>query len=306
MDSRLRTIQRQFNRSADSSYDAHANVQRLMAESLAAHVLKLSAGRSPAITGILEIGCGTGALTAKLLAAFPAASITAVDVAPAMLQAAQRRISASGASSPAASARSAHPPEVAPPHQGTPPPSSRVDWIAADIETWAAQAVPGSFDLIVSNACLQWLIHPQETIRSLRRLLRPQGLLACTTFGPDTFHELHEAFADAYRRNGLRPQRHGLSLRSPQQWQAMLAEAEFIGIACERSAHSEQHATVRDFLHTVKAVGASASEADSSSRQGLSKRSLFADMFHAYEQRFGNAEGVPATYDLLLLQACTS
>lgn len=288
MNSRLRTIQRRFDRSAESAYDTHANVQRFMASSLSAAIAGLANHcPKPDAVHILEIGCGTGALTAKLADLFPSASITALDLAPAMLKAAQQRLHAAGIQ------------------------TDRINWILSDIDGWLAeQAASGSasgcgaFDLIVSNACFQWLTGPGDTLTALGRTLRPGGSLAFTTFGPETFQELHQSFADAYRSNGLPPQRHGLSFRSPEQWQLLLAEAGFADIARERKFHCEHHPSVRDFLHSVKAVGASASEAIPP--QGISRRALFADMYRSYEARFRTPGGsIPATYDLLLLQART-
>jgi malonyl-CoA O-methyltransferase len=43
---------------------------------------------------VLEIGCGTGFLSEALLARLPAASLTATDIAPAMLERARQRLGA--------------------------------------------------------------------------------------------------------------------------------------------------------------------------------------------------------------------
>ena len=69
-------IRRDFDRAA-TTYDAHASVQNRLALELAARI-----DDEPA--SILELGCGTGTLTAHLRARFPAAEIVAVDFSPAM------------------------------------------------------------------------------------------------------------------------------------------------------------------------------------------------------------------------------
>jgi malonyl-CoA O-methyltransferase len=277
MDSRLNVIRRQFNRSAASSYDNHAHVQRMMAERLASSLIGSLNIRNHDGLNILEIGCGTGVLTEILLREWSSASITALDLAEAMIEAAQQRVSSSNGQ----------------PH--------RARFLSADIERWASEAEPASFDLIVSNACFQWLRHPRETLRYLRRMLCSGGSLAFTTFGPHTFRELHEAFDEAYRTSGQEPQRHGLSFHTLSQWQLMLEEAGFGRIQYEQSLQMEEYATVRDFLHSVKAVGASTSEA--SPLPGIGSRRLFANMFKEYEDKFSIPGGIAATYDLLLIHA---
>jgi trans-aconitate 2-methyltransferase len=74
---------------------------------------------------VIDLGCGPGNSTAQLAARWPAAHITGLDNSPAMIDAAQKSY---------------------PTHQ----------WIAGDVATWADDPGP-SFDLVFSNAALQWL-----------------------------------------------------------------------------------------------------------------------------------------------------
>lgn len=278
--SRNSAVQRQFNRSA-ISYDTHAHVQRSMANQLARSLAEWKNKGLPSEPSILEIGCGTGALTQIVVNAWPSAKITAIDIAPEMIELASKRF------------RSAHP-------GSRNRAADRLRFLQADIETWAAAAPESSVDIIVSNACFQWLSSPQKTLSQLRRMLRPGGLLLFTTFGPDTFREMHEAFNEVYRVNGLEPQRHGLSFASPVQWEIMLQESGYSSFNCERSIHKEKYASAKDFLYSVKGMGASTSEAVTVS--GYSLRRLFTDMYQEYENKFSMQGGVAATYDLLLIQ----
>ncbi|CAM4331716.1 malonyl-ACP O-methyltransferase BioC [Paenibacillus tarimensis] len=269
MSGRLNRIRRQFDRSASGGYEIHAAVQRTMAGNLAAGL-----PHPQGLEDVLEIGCGTGFLTEKL-AGGAYRTVTALDLAPSMLEAAGRRTA------------------------GTP---ADICFVLADAEEWAAEPVrKAEYDLIVSSACFQWLERPAETIGHLHRLLRPGGMLAFATFGPGTFRELHEAFARAYAALGLKPERHGLSFREPEEWQADLLNAGFSHVRFERSEQAKLYASVPGFLHAVKGVGASVSEA--AERPGLGSRRLFLDMFRRYEERYGTPEGITATYELIYFQA---
>jgi len=74
-----------FNHAAHS-YDTTADIQAIVAEALLARIGYLSP------RSILDIGCGTGLLTALALKRWPDAAITAVDAAPAMLDVARAKL----------------------------------------------------------------------------------------------------------------------------------------------------------------------------------------------------------------------
>jgi malonyl-CoA O-methyltransferase len=52
-----------------------------------------------------------------------------------------------------------------------------------------------SVDIAVSNLMLQWCDDLDAAFREVRRVLKPDGLFAFTTFGPDTLRELRAAWA---------------------------------------------------------------------------------------------------------------
>jgi SAM-dependent methyltransferase len=107
----------------------------------------------PAALRVLDLGCGPGSLTARLLDRLPRARSTAVDFDPVILrvgQGALRRL------------------------------NSRITWIEADIgsHAWARGWPPGRFHAAVSTTALHWL--SPEALRRLHRtvarLLRPDGV----------------------------------------------------------------------------------------------------------------------------------
>ncbi|MGD0167253.1 MAG: methyltransferase domain-containing protein [Gaiellaceae bacterium] len=155
-------IQRRFERAA-AYYDTFSPMQREMADRLV-----------EAIDGeplsILELGCGTGYLTALLRERFPDAAIEAVDFAPAMIARAGERV-------------------------------PNVRFITYDIEEIALE--PEWYDLIVSSATVQWLTEPERTIANLAGSLDADGELQLSTFGPRTFWELDEVLGELGCERGL-------------------------------------------------------------------------------------------------------
>lgn len=115
---------------------------------------------------ILELGCGTGRLTARLRQHWPQAEIQAIDVAESMLPIARERVP------------DAH-------------------FILADAESYAPV---GQFDLVISNATAQWFADPAG---SLARF--PCQQLAFSTFTANTFCELRNCFAAAGEQDRILP-----------------------------------------------------------------------------------------------------
>lgn len=93
---------------------------------------------------IVDLGCGTGTVTALLRAHWPEAQIVGVDNSEAMLERARASL-----------------PDVA--------------WVQADLAQWTPAVPP---DLLVSNAALHWLDDHATLFPRLLSYLRPGGVLA--------------------------------------------------------------------------------------------------------------------------------
>lgn len=101
-------------------------------------------------TAVLELGCGTGRLTALLAAHCPRAQITAVDAAPEMVDVARER--ALGDSSAA----------------------SRVKFVVSTFEEFSAPN--GVYDLVASNLSLHHIVEKAPFYSRLRRMMALGGL----------------------------------------------------------------------------------------------------------------------------------
>lgn len=248
-------------------YDAVTPVQRAMQDELLSRLAARIDGRS--VHRILELGCGTGGLTAKLVDHFPQAQVVVVDLAAEMVDHVRGK--------------------------GMP-----VEAIVADAEEYVRRDT-GRYDLVISNATVQWFTDPRKTIQICRGLVGPDGLVAFTTFGDRTFHELAASFAEAYADLGLIPVPHVLPLASAADWQAWCADSDV-----DQTEFISTFADVRAFLRSVQLAGASLS---AGTPRPISRRVL-ARMMACYERRFpaiapaggiGSGAGVRATYHALTI-----
>jgi malonyl-CoA O-methyltransferase len=130
---------------------------------------------------VIDAGCGAGADLALLQKDFPAAQIIGIDGAEAMVGAARAPASVLASLNSLLG-------KLLPGKAG-------VDLLCGDFGDLPLGQ--NSIDLIWSNLALHWHPQPDRVFAEWRRVLRVEGLLMFSTFGPDTFRELRRAFAAA-------------------------------------------------------------------------------------------------------------
>jgi malonyl-CoA O-methyltransferase len=155
----LELVRKHFDQAA-AGYDAHAVVQREIADRLLEHLegLKLQPET------IVDVGCGTGYCTRALQKTYSHARVTGIDLAPSMITQAKR-------------------------HRR---------WFARNPkyitgDAHALELEDNSVDLLVSSLTLQWC-DPDKVLQEFARVLKPGGLLLLSSFGPDTLMELRHAW----------------------------------------------------------------------------------------------------------------
>lgn len=260
-----KAVRQHFSRAA-CAYDEAAVLQKAVAAHLDERLdlVKLQPGR------ILDVGAGTGILTEKMLARYPKAQVVAVDLSEAMLRWAHQKLKVRG--SLLQKLRSKCP----------------ADLVAADV--YQLPFADGTFDLVVSNLMLQWCDDLDAALRELRRVLRPEGLLLFTSFGPNTLKELRAAWAQVDSRDHVN----------------IFIDMHDVGDALIRAGFGHPVMDVERFtltyeapmgvLKDLKAIGATYSAADG---RGLTGKTKFQAMLNAYEA-FRQPDGrVPATYEVV-------
>lgn len=163
-------IRESFNAAAEN-YDDAAVLQREVGDRM---LERLELIRLSPQT-ILDVGSGTGVLSRALDKRYRKAQVFSLDLAPRMLLTARRRNSW-------ISQR-----------------FGRQGFICGDAER--LPLADHSIDLIFSNLTLQWCGELERTFEEFRRVLRPEGLLLFSTFGPDTLKELRHSWHAADREN---------------------------------------------------------------------------------------------------------
>ena len=247
---------------AAAGYDAAAvlpgEVRTRLLESLA-----YLEDRVPAV--VLDVGSGTGHAAAAMKKRWPKAQVIALDVALPMLR---------------ESAQQA----------GWWRPFSRV---CAD-----ARALPladNSVDVIFSNLCLQWVEDLPSVFAGFRRVLKPGGLLVCSTFGPETLVELREAFAQADDTP------HVSRFVQIAQFGDALMMAGFRDPVLDRDLFTLTYADLPALMRELRALGAT--NALQARRHSLTGKGRFASAAAAYETLRREDGRLPSSWEVIYAHA---
>ena len=251
-------VQRSFNRAA-RDYDAAAVLQKQVREEMLSRLdlVKLKPQT------ILDAGCGTGHGGLSLSKKFKAARVVALDVAPVMLQVAQANQSLLQ--------RYLKP----------------LQPICADIEQLPLAG--DSVELAWSNLAIQWCNDLDAAFTEFHRVLKPEGLLMFSTFGPDTLRELRLASSQDNTTSVSRfIDMHDIG--------DALVRAGFSAPVLDVERYTLTYDTVMDVMRDLKAIGAH-NATDGRSR-GLQGRGFLQKLAENYEQ-FRSDNKLPATFEVV-------
>ena len=255
-----RALRRSFGRAAPA-YAAVAALQREVEARLLEQLHYLD-DRVPA--RVLDLGSGPGRAAGALKKRWPMAEVVAVDAALPMLR------------------------EV-PKHTRFWRPVRRV---CADVSR--LPFADRSADVLFSNLCLQWVDDLPAALAEFRRVLRPDGLLLFSTFGPATLSELRDAYLQAGEVPPLSP------FAQIQQVGDALLAAGFRDPVLDRDLFTLTYPDARALMHELRTLGAGDARVDRP--RGLGGRARLQRVKDAYEPL--RRDGVlPSTWETITAQA---
>lgn len=230
---------------------------------------------------VLDAGCGEGADLPTLQTRFTDAQLLGVDASPAMLAAAHDRQVAALSSMnrlltkwlPAGIGASA---------------GSVANLLCGDF----AQLPLGinSVDLVWSNLALHWHPQPDRVFAEWRRVLRVDGLLMFSCFGPDTFKELRAAFA------AVDDAPHALPFVDMHDFGDMLVNVGFSTPVMDMETITVTYASTDKLMADVRAWGGNPL---AGKRRGLLGAGAWARIVKALEQgRLSNGR-IPLTFEII-------
>ncbi len=159
--SALNKIKTAFNKSK-ASYDLHSGLQNHVGDQLIE--LLLAVFHKKNLPRVIDLGCGTGTNTQKLLDKIPVRELHAIDIADDLLKIAQQRL------------------------QGK------------NVHVYAHAfdqpfAVENAFDIAYSNMALHWSTHFEKTIQSLHTQLNKHGIIVFSVPLTGTLNELQPHYS---------------------------------------------------------------------------------------------------------------
>jgi len=251
-------IRSSFDRAAPG-YDEHAVLQREIESRLLERTEFMR--REPDM--ILDLGCGTGSASRALAGQYPRAGVVALDWAPAMLCKAAEL----AAGQPAAA--------------GFNP-------LCADMH--ALPLAARSMDLVFSNLALQWSYDIPAVFQEFRRIMRPDGMLVFTCFGPDTLYELKQAWRAVDDRPHVNdyPDMHDIGDE--------LLSAGFREPVMDAERLTLEYPDVMSLMRELKGLGAH--NVASSRSHGLTGKTSLNRMLQAYEP-FRRGDRYPASFEII-------
>lgn len=255
-------VKKSFNASADT-YDHYAGLQ----DAMGARLLELADPQAETPERVLDIGMGTGNLTALLMASYPSAQVHGCDIAVNMIAHARAKLAHATLLFPVADAEQL-------PYAGS------------------------VFDLVASSFTYQWLEQWHEALAEVMRVLRPGGFFMFSAFGTNTFCELRQAFTQACRQTGYDL---GEALALPiteERIRCDMSDAGFSRVSGITYRVTVVYASVNELVRAIKGMGARNASTHRNRSTGV--RRVWRRMIELYEQEFGIAEGVPATFEIIM------
>lgn len=231
-----------FGRAA-TQYAEHAIVQHQAADRLLGGLVWPDSHAD-----VLDIGCGPGDETRRLMQSRQSGLTIGLDISAGMLEQARSNQS-----------------------------SSHTAWLQADMQALPLRS--NSLDLVFSNFAFQWAQNPAQLFEEVSRVLKPQGKLAFTTLLSGSLRELAEAWKSVDDAS------HVNRFHEAAEISALVRRAGFRGRE-ETRLHQQFFPDPKAALRSLKIIGANTVRSES--RRGMTGRRQLQKMLEAYESVRGS------------------
>ena len=230
---------------------------------------------------VLDLGCGEGADFAALQELYPEAHMLGVDASPTLLAAGRLGQSAATTSMNRLLSKFL-PRKIGARHEHA------FSQLCGDFSQLPLKT--GSADLVWSNLALHWHPQPDLVFAEWRRILRVDGLLMFSCFGPDTFKEIRAAFAQV---DGFP---HTLNFVDMHDLGDMLVNTGFSTPVMDMETITVTYESTEKLLADVRAWGGNPLL---SRRRGLLGRSAWKRVIHALDSCRRSNGKIPLTFEVV-------
>ena len=236
-------IRKKFSKYA-RTYDKYAAIQKKLAQKLA--------GLMPEkpLQEILDVGCGTGNFTKLLRDKYRGSHITAVDISPQMIEVARDKL------------------------------KDKVEFVVAEAEYIESEK---QYDLIASNATMQWFSNLDRTLAKYKKMLKKDGAIAFTIFGPLTYHELSWVMEDVTNKKMMINSKKFLG---KAELEALLKK-HFSKCEIKEELVKEQNRSLKGLLSKIKYSG---TQGSSMAGKGLLGKEALKKAEQLYKSKYKNLE----------------
>ncbi|MBL4827614.1 MAG: malonyl-ACP O-methyltransferase BioC [Spongiibacteraceae bacterium] len=250
-------IARSFSRAA-ISYDSVADLQREVGHHLCQYLPECSADV------VMDLGCGTGFFSASFQQRYKNCHTVALDLAEGMVNYASQH------------------------HR-----EKNISWLCGDAENIPLS--DNSVDIVFSSLAIQWCEDSDGLFAELARVLKPGGSFVVSTLGPNTLHELRDAWlaVDDYTHVNRFVEQNQLLLSAQQ---AGLSSALDSVTGFDEKTITLEYDTLKKLTRELKSLGAH--NINSGRLSGLMGKQRVRQFKKAYERQRNKQDLLPASYQV--------